>query len=167
MVRLLALAATAIIGCSLAIATASGDVSHRGWPRTVTVWFAGNGGNVGVGTNGNDMLLGGPRDDTIAGGAGDDILWGDRYPYPRNTAQQTDVLDGGAGNDWIYASHGANQIDAGPGNDRVFAYFGHGTIDCGPGVDVLTLSRTTQHAFTDTNCETVKIGYPTQPGAAQ
>jgi Ca2+-binding RTX toxin-like protein len=162
MLRRLAVAAvTTVLGCSLAIATASGDVSHKGWPRTVTVWFAGNAGNTGIGTDGNDMLLGGPGDDAITGGAGADIIWGDRYPYPRNTAHQTDVLDGGAGNDWIYASHGDNRIDAGPGDDRVFAYFGHGTVDCGPGNDVLTLSRTTRHAFTYVNCETVVIGYPT------
>ena len=81
-------------------------------------------------------------------------------PYPRNTTNQTDVLDGGAGDDWIYASHGTNHIDAGPGDDHVFAYFGHGTIDCGPGNDVLTLSKTTQHAYTYVNCEAVEIGYP-------
>jgi len=152
-------AAAAVLGGGLA-SVASGDVSHVGWPRTVTVWFAGNAGNQGVGTDGNDMLLGGPGSDTITGGPGDDILWGDRYPYPRNTTAQTDVLTGGAGNDWIYASHGENTIDAGPGDDHVFAYFGHGTIDCGPGEDVLTLSRTTRSAFTVTGCETVRIGYP-------
>ena len=77
-----------------------------------------------------------------------------------STARQTDVRDGGAGGDWIYASHGTNHIGAGSGDDHVHAYFGHVTIDCGPGVDVLTLSRTTRHAYTCINCETVRIGYP-------
>lgn len=156
---LISVAASAAI-LAIVPLTASGDVSHVGWPRTVTVWFAGNDGSHGVGTDGNDMLLGGPGNDTIVGGPGNDVIWGDRYPYPRNGTTQVDALDGGPGDDWIYASHGTNSIDAGPGNDHVFAYFGHGTIDCGPGQDTLTLSRTTEHAFTVTGCETVRIGYP-------
>jgi len=88
------------------------------------------------------------------------VIWGDRYPYPRNGADQVDNLSGGPGDDWIYTSHGLNHVDAGPGNDHVFAYFGHGTIDCGSGDDVLTLSRTSAHSYTWRNCEVVRIGYP-------
>jgi Ca2+-binding RTX toxin-like protein len=153
-----ALAAAAL--CVLAATSASGDVSHAGWPRTATVWFADNAGQTGVGTDGNDMLLGGPGSDTIIGGPGNDVIWGDRRPYPDNGPDQTDDLYGGTGDDWIYASHGTNHIDAGPGDDHVFAYFGHGTIDCGPGYDVLTLSRSTEHAYTYTGCEVVRIGFP-------
>jgi Ca2+-binding RTX toxin-like protein len=153
-----ALAATAL--SVLATTSASGDVSHVGWPRTATVWFAGNVGQTGVGTFGNDMLLGGPGSDTIIGGPGDDVIWGDRHPYPDNGPAQTDNLYGGPGDDWIYASHGTNHIDAGPGDDHVFAYFGRGTIDCGPGYDVLTLSKSSEHAYTYTGCEVVRIGYP-------
>ena len=159
--RLLAIPlALTLAACPLAITSASGDVSHAGWPVTSTVWFAGNGGSIGIGTDGNDMLLGGPGPDRIYGGPGNDIIWGDRYPVPRNGTSQVDYLYGGAGNDWIYASHGTNHIFAGPGNDHVFAYFGHGTIDCGPGHDVLTLDRTTEYAYTYRNCEVVTIGYP-------
>ena len=159
--RVLALAVAAMgLASCLAIPNASGDVSHAGWPRTVTVEFGGNAGAAMVGTDGNDMLLGGPGSDTIRGGPGNDIIWGDRYPVPRNGTDQTDYLYGGPGNDWIYASHGTNHIFAGSGNDRVFAYFGHGTINCGPGHDVLTLDKTTEHAYTYSGCEVVQIGYP-------
>ena len=140
--------------------TASGDVSHAGWPRTATVWFAGDRGETGVGTDGNDMLLGGPGSDTIIGGPGDDVIWGDRHPYPDNGPDQSDDLYGGAGDDWIYTSHGTNHVDAGPGDDHVFAYFGHGTIDCGAGDDVLTLSKSAAHSFSYRNCEVVRIGLP-------
>ena len=105
------------------------------------------------------MLLGGAGSDTIHGGPGDDVIWGDRHPSP-NGPDQTDNLYGGAGNDWIYASHGINHIDAGSGDDHVFAYFGRGTIDCGPGNDILTLSRSAKPRYTWTNCETVQIGFP-------
>jgi Ca2+-binding RTX toxin-like protein len=140
--------------------SANADVSHAGWPHTITVWFAGNHGGVGVGTDGNDMLLGGPGSDTIYGGPGNDIIWGDRYPWPDNGADQVDRLYGGPGNDWIYASHGTNHIYGGPGNDHIFAYFGRGHIDCGPGYDVLTLSRSAEHHYTWRNCEVVRVGYP-------
>jgi Ca2+-binding RTX toxin-like protein len=158
--RLVALAfIAALVASCWTIAGASGDVSHTGWPHTVTVWFATNSGQVGVGTDGNDMLLGGAGSDTIHGGPGNDIIWGDRHPSP-NGANQTDNLYGGMGNDWIYTSHGTNHVYAGPGDDSVFAYFGHGTIDCGSGYDVLTLDRTTEHSYAIRNCEVVRIGYP-------
>src|SRR5919205_61282 len=46
---------------------------------------------------------------------------------------QRDALDGGPGNDWIYSSHGHNDISGGAGNDHIWGHYGHGTIDCGPG----------------------------------
>lgn len=147
------------LACSLGIATASGDVSHLGWPHTVTVWFAGNGGQRGIGTDGNDMLLGGAGSDTIYGGSGADIIWGDRHPSP-NGPDQVDNLYGGGGDDWIYTSHGLNHVYAGTGDDHVFAYFGHGTVDCGPGDDIVTTDKSHIHDFTYTGCEVVKIGYP-------
>jgi len=156
-----AVCAAAVAACVgvAGIGNASGDVSHAGWPLTATVWFAGNDGSVGVGTLGNDMLLGGPGSDTIHGGPGNDIIWGDRYPSP-NGADQVDHLYGGPGDDWIYTSHGTNHVFAGPGDDHVFAYFGHGTIDCGAGYDVLTLSRSSEHAYKVTGCEVIRIATP-------
>jgi hypothetical protein len=146
--------------CTFTSSIAGADVSHVGWPHTVTVAFAANAGQVLVGTDGNDMLLGGPGSDTIYGGPGNDIIWGDQHPVPDNPGTQIDNLYGGPGDDWIYTSHGTNHVYAGSGNDHVFAYFGHGTIDCGSGYDVLTLDKTTEHAYTLTNCEVVRIGYP-------
>jgi Ca2+-binding RTX toxin-like protein len=151
--------AAAALACSLSIATASGDVSHAGWPQRDTVWFASNSGQVGIGTDGNDMLLGGAGSDTIYGGPGNDVIWGDRLPSP-NGPNQTDELWGGSGDDWIYTSHGTNHVDAGAGNDHVFAYFGRGSIDCGPGYDILTLSKSDRHAFTVRNCEVIVVGFP-------
>jgi hypothetical protein len=157
----LAVSAAAALGAwQLTAAVAGADVSHVGWPHTVVVEFAGNAGATLVGTDGNDMLLGGPGSDTIVSGPGNDILWGDRYPVPNNPTNQTDRIYGGGGNDWIYASHGLNYIDGGSGNDHIFAYFGHGFIVCGHGYNVVTLDKTTEHAYTITNCQVVRIGYP-------
>jgi hypothetical protein len=153
---LAAMAAFALFTFSTSLATA--DVSHAGWPHTVTVAFASNAGGVLVGTDGNDMLLGGPGNDTIYGGPGNDIIWGDQHPVPDNPTSQHDVLYGGPGNDWIYTSHGYNAVYGGPGNDHIFAYFGHGKINCGPGYDIVTLSNPA--AYTTVNCEVVRRGVP-------
>jgi Ca2+-binding RTX toxin-like protein len=148
-------------GWQLAATSAVADVSHVGWPHTVVVEFAGNTGATLIGTDGNNMLLGGPGSDTIIAGPGSDILWGDRYPEPDNPTNQTDRLYGGGGNDWIYASHGLNYIYGGSGNDHIFAYFGHGVIDCGRGYNVVTVDKTTEHAYDiSKQCAVVRVGYP-------
>jgi RTX calcium-binding nonapeptide repeat (4 copies) len=158
--RLLAILLGALVAASsLSFASASGDVSHVGWPHTVTVAFADNSGQNLVGTDGNDLLLGGDGSDHIYGGPGNDIIWGDRLPSP-NGPDQTDWLYGGSGDNWIYASHGTNHIFTGPDDNRVFAYFGRGTIVCGPGNDVVTLSKSSFHNYTVENCNDVTIGYP-------
>ena len=153
-------AAAAVAVCTFSAAGAAADVSHVGWPHTVTVAFASNAGGVMIGTDGNDLLLGGPGSDTIYGGAGNDIIWGDQHPVPDNPTTQVDNLYGGAGDNWIYASHGLNHIFTGPDNNHVFAYFGSGTIDCGPGNDIVTLDKSDRHAYTTQNCKDVVIGYP-------
>jgi hypothetical protein len=155
--RLVALAAITAAGVLAAVA--QGDVSHVGWPHTVTTWFAWNAGGTGIGTNGNDMLLGAGGSDQIFGGPGADVIWGDRYPSP-NGPGQTDVLHGGPGDDWIYTSHGTNHIGAGSGDDHVFAYFGTGTIDCGAGTDTLTVSKSARPRYSIENCEIVRVGKP-------
>jgi hypothetical protein len=114
-------------------------VSHLGWPAvTGILWIVREAtkGQSDTGTEYNDELLGSHGGDTISGGPGDDILWGDQLPTGNNTWQH-DVIDGGAGDDWIYSSHGHNDIKGGAGTDHIWGHFGHGTIDCGPGWDVV------------------------------
>jgi len=49
-------------------------------------------------------------------------------------------LHGGPGPDWLYASHGLNDIWTGAGNDHVALVYGHGTVHCdGPGVKTLVV----------------------------
>ena len=129
-------------------------VSHLGWPAvTGILWIvrpeAGT-GQTDNGTDLNDELLGLHGNDTLCGGPGHDILWGDQLPVANNTWQH-DVLEGGAGNDWIYSSHGHNDIDGGAGNDHIWGHFGHGTIDCGSGWDVVHTKRHSTYKLR--NCE--------------
>jgi hypothetical protein len=129
-----------------------GKVSHSGWPAvTGALEIADNAGRSTGGSPLNDELLGGDGSDHLSGGAGNDILWGDQHPVGNNVKQHDTEL-GGPGNDWIYTSHGTNNVDAGPGRDLVFAYYGHGTIDCGGGSDTL-LVRSSVHRYSVRSCE--------------
>jgi hypothetical protein len=131
-------------------------VPHDGWPAvTGILWKVLDSSAHGhPGTPLNDELLGHHGDDTLTGGPGDDILWGDWDPSS-NTPRQRDVLRGGAGNDWIYPSHGATRVDAGPGRDYVWAFYGRGTIDCGAGRDDTARVRE-NGAFRVRNCEHIR-----------
>jgi Ca2+-binding RTX toxin-like protein len=129
-------------------------VSHKGWPRvTGILWQVKHSdGSRLAGGEANDELLGHHGSDTITGSEGHDILWGDWDPKNNNGAQR-DVLRGGAGNDWIYPSHGTTRVNAGPGRDYVWAFYGRGTIDCGPGNDTVRVRM--NGAFRVKNCETI------------
>jgi Ca2+-binding RTX toxin-like protein len=131
--------------------------SHIGWPAvTGILWIIrpdGDGqGQTDNGTELNDELLGLHGNDVLRGGYGNDILWGDQLPTDNNTWQH-DVMDGGPGNDWIYSSHGHNDIQGGAGNDHIWGHYGHGTIDCGSGWDVVHVKHHPTYRLR--NCERV------------
>jgi hypothetical protein len=88
-------------------------------------------------------------------GTGKDVLWGD-WELAGNGTGQSDVLRGGAGNDFLYPSHGHNLLLGGPGNDRIIAYYGHGLIDCGPGTGDYAQTRWQSGAYKVRNCERVR-----------
>jgi RTX calcium-binding nonapeptide repeat (4 copies) len=132
-------------------------VSHKGWPRISGILWSvqegGSGAHSHAGGPLNDELLGHHGSDTIDGAGGNDIIWGDWDPNNNNTRQR-DVLDGGAGNDWIYPSHGNSKVQGGPGNDYVYAFYGRGTIDCGPGKHDKARVRLVND-YKVRNCETI------------
>jgi hypothetical protein len=132
-----------------------GKVSHRGWPAiTGILWQVHDGlGYRKSGGPDNDELLGHHGSDRLFGGRGSDVLWGDWDPVD-NTRHQRDILRGGAGNDYIYPSHGRTTVVAGSGNDRIWAYYGRGTIDCGPGLDRVRVRL--NGAFKLRRCEIVQ-----------
>jgi Ca2+-binding RTX toxin-like protein len=110
---------------------------------------------------GHNELLGGHGNDTIYAGPQGDVIWGDYKPSGQPSTQ-VDRMVGGAGRDFIYASHGTNDISAGSGNDYIKAHYGHGVIDCGGGVDVLYVSRRAQKHYKIRRCETIShktLGY--------
>jgi Ca2+-binding RTX toxin-like protein len=133
----------------------AGKVSHKGWPAITGVfWYVeDNHGHTFTGGPDNDELLGLHGNDTLNGAGGNDVIWGDQAN--NNPANQTDVLYGGPGNDFIYPSHGTNRMFGGEGNDRIIAYYGHGTIDCGPGNKDYAQVRE-NGAYKTKNCELIR-----------
>ena len=108
-------------------------------------------------TIGHNELLGGHGNDDIHAGPAGDVIWGD-YKATGQPTTQVDNLVGGAGNDFIYASHGTNHISTGGGTDVVHAHFGRGTIHCGSPRDIAYLSRKSRRLYHVTGC---RISYKT------
>jgi Ca2+-binding RTX toxin-like protein len=129
-------------------------IHRRGKCQLRFVWRFQQPGLVVTSAPGHNELLGGHGSDTIHAGPWGDVIWGDYKPSGQPTSQR-DVIYGGAGRDFIYASHGTNVIDAGAGDDWIKAHFGSGSIDCGPGRDVLYISRKAQKNYTIRNCEQI------------
>jgi Ca2+-binding RTX toxin-like protein len=128
----------ALLACT---ATASGMANHEGWPPDEHhQGHPGNESGVMHGHSGvHNMLLGGDGNDTIWAGNEGDVIWGDSHPGGQPSSQR-DFLHGGAGEDWLYASHGFNEIWTGAGNDHVALVYGYGTVHCnGPGLKTLVM----------------------------
>jgi hypothetical protein len=134
----------------------TGNVSHKGWPKiTGILWkVLDSGDHARRGTEDNDELLGHHGDERLYGLDGRDVLWGDWEKD--NPSNQTDVMRGGDGNDFIYPSHGKNNMYGGPGNDRIIAYYGHGLIDCGPGKKDFAQTRWQRDDYKVRNCERIR-----------
>ena len=109
----------------------------------------------------HNELLGGHGNDTIFAGPTGDVIWGDYKPSGQPNSQR-DRLNGGAGRDYIYASHGWNTIKANGGNDWIKAHYGRGIIDCGGGKDLLYVSRRAKKGYKIRRCERIShktLGY--------
>jgi len=137
-------------------AVAAAKVPQGNWPVIDGQTWVNEQNRSGVhhGTDRNDKLLGGHGNDRIVGQRGSDVIWGD-YKPTGNTTAQWDKVRAGAGNDWIYGSHGRNTIYGGSGRDTVRVWFGRGFVDCGAGRDILYVSRTSGPHVKRRNCERI------------
>jgi len=135
-------------------AGAASAQTHVGWPQINGVLKINryDANKTTRGTSRSDELLGGHGNDVIFGRGAADVIWGDYKPSGQPTSQ-VDHLNGGAGADFIYASHGENVIAAGSGNDTVHTHYGRGSIDCGAGTDTLFISHRARPGYTIRHCE--------------
>jgi hypothetical protein len=115
---------------------AAAMASHEGWPEDQCLKMdKGPPGYshtlVGL-EHVHNWLLGGYGNDTIFAGDEGDVIWGDYQPEGQPESQR-DYIHGGAGEDWIYSSHGYNEIWTGAGNDHLALVYGHGVVFCNGG----------------------------------
>ena len=107
--------------------------SHAGWPRDECLKIdkgpAGQSHTMLGDENVHNWLLGGYGNDTIFAGSRGDVIWADYHPSGQSESQVS-RLHGGAGADWIYSSHGFNEIWTGAGNDHLALVYGHGVVHC-------------------------------------
>ena len=130
-------------------ASAIGKASHDGWPRIQVLKMNSRDQSRPLTgrPNKHNELLGGHGSDTIQAGNVGDVIWGDFKPCCQPTTQ-VDRLNGGPGNDHIYASHGINFIHTGGGRDFVHVHFGRGgEIYCeSPNVHIY-ISHRSRHRY--------------------
>jgi hypothetical protein len=119
------------------------EANHDGWPADECLKM--DKGQPGVahtlvGLNHvHNWLLGGYGNDTLYAGEEGDVMWGDYHPEGQSEDQR-DYIHGGRGDDWIYSSHGFNEIWTGAGDDHLALVYGHGVVFCdGPGVKTFVM----------------------------
>ena len=117
--------------------------SHTGWPSDECLKMDKGGWGADHTLMGarqvHNWLLGGYGNDTIYAGERGDVIWGDYHPEGQSE-DEYDRLHGGAGDDWIYSSHGFNEIWTGAGDDHLALVYGHGIVRCdGPGVKTFVM----------------------------
>jgi hypothetical protein len=138
----------------LPAALASAKASHEGWPQingVLKMHSADQSGVIRGHASKHNERLGGHGNDTILAGNAGDVLWGD-YKESGQPTSQVDRLYGGAGNDFIYASHGFNYIRTGGGRNVIHAHFGRGRIRCGSSSDILYISHRSRPGYRLTGC---------------
>jgi len=117
--------------------------NHTGWPSLECLkmdkgTYGGIHELVGLAFVHN-YLLGGYGNDTVWAGEKGDVIWGDYHPAGQRSSQYS-ALHGGPGPDWIYSSHGFNEIWTGGGDDHLALVYGWGVIHCnGPGLKTLVM----------------------------
>ncbi len=119
------------------------EANHAGWPADQCLKM--DKGPAGLShtlvglEHVHNWLLGGYGNDKVFAGDAGDVIWGDYHPEGQSESQ-SDYIHGGAGADWIYSSHGYNEIWTGAGNDHLALVYGHGTVYCnGPGVKTFVM----------------------------
>jgi hypothetical protein len=119
------------------------EANHTGWPADECLKM--DKGSAGFThtllglKNVHNWLLGGYGNDTLYAGERGDVMWGDYHPEGQSESQRS-YIHGGAGADWIYSSHGYNEIWTGGGDDHLALVYGHGIIRCnGNGVKTFVM----------------------------
>jgi VCBS repeat-containing protein len=118
-----------------------------------------SGGDLIYGDAGNDRIDGGRSTDVIYGGIGDDTLYGGLSGWDA----QGDTLNGGDGNDLLFANNGnalglvyvdASLLNGDAGNDTLYGGSGDDTLYGGADNDHIHGSRGSDQLFGDAGADT-------------
>lgn len=122
----------------------------------------GQGDDMLVGNEAANKITGHGGSDSLVGAGGDDFLWANEFG-DAGRARTRDHLDGGAGDDVLDGSRGANRMLLGPGHDTATGQGGGDTISardgsadsaqCGAGADG---ARLDELDFAGRSCERVR-----------
>ena len=111
-------------------------------------------GRQQIGPNDRWSAWGQPAGSTLTtGGAmwgvypGDGVTVWNGIGATETDAQQSDIIDGGAGNDWIMASWGNDRLQGGQGNDQLDGLAGDDILEGGDGDDRLSADGLTQAGY--------------------
>jgi Ca2+-binding RTX toxin-like protein len=116
-----------------------------GWDGQDSI-FGGIGNDELQGRTGADFLYGDEDSDLLDGGSGVDRLsGGDGVDFlSGGTDAEEDVVDGGAGNDWVHHAYSHDRIDGGDGDDSFYVHQLNGLTDLriegGAGYDIFYLN---------------------------
>jgi hypothetical protein len=159
------IAAAAALALAAPLAHAQGKTSHKGWPHIngdLKMHKADQNGELrATKVNKHNELLGGHGDDVIIAGKVGDVLWGDYKPCCQPESQ-SDTIMGGPAKDFIYASHGRNEIHTGGGNDQIHVHFGRGDVYCEGDKPTVFISHKNRSNYKLHGCK--RISYKTGQG---
>ena len=131
----LSLAATIVIGMSLA-ATGSTEPSATFRCNGVVATIVGTNGNDEIkGTNGRDVIVARGGNDEIYGRGGNDLICAGAGVDDVEAGAGNDRVYGGGGNDDLEGQDGADRIFGGGGNDELYGHAGDDLLDGGAGFD--------------------------------
>src|SRR5207248_8530511 len=97
-------------------------------------------GTVGVevhGGDGNDTITGPAHSAVDANGVAAKLSGDAGVDHLNSSSDQTDLLDGGDGGDFLDSGPSNSILQGGPGDDTLTGHAGHVTLDGGPGNDTI------------------------------
>jgi len=116
------------------------------------------GANTLTGTANADILMGLGGSDAITGNNGDNLIFGGSGVF--DSADESDVITSGTGNDRIYGNGGDDNITSGTGSDTVFGGVGADNITVNPlsGQTAIVYGGGAITDTTDSSADTINVG---------
>lgn len=113
--------------------------------------------SLGAGNDTFDTYTTNSGNDVIDGGAGNDTIYAGDGNDVLIGGTGDDDLNGEAGNDTIYGGDGKDKISGGSGNDRISGGAGDDTIDAGSGDDIISVTAGKDEVDAGSGNDTISV----------